>query len=153
MQKINAVLNKNRSESNSQLNRLVAQTDAHLNLQQLWQAITPIAISQSSFASNIKDGLLTVYAYNSGTATKIKLTSTSLLTQLQNFQQEKSPYMHDKVTGIRVKVQVKSEQKQVKPSQRKISNSAAITLRKLALTLGDSPLADQLNHLADNAKR
>ncbi len=149
---MNALLNQNKSESNNQLNRLVAQTDAHLNLQQLWQAIAPLAISQSSFASQIKDGLLTVYAHNSGVATKIKLTSASLLTQLQNLQTKEPIYNHSKVTGIEVKVQVKSEQKRVKPSPRKISSNAAITLRKLALTLGDSRLADQLNHLADNAK-
>jgi hypothetical protein len=151
MQKINALLNKNKSESDNQFNRLVAQTDAHLRLQQFWQAIAPIAISQSSFASSLNDGLLTIYAHNSGVATKIKLTSASLLTQLQNLQKEDPLYKLCKVTAIKVKVQVKSEQKRLKPTPRTISSGAATTLRKLALELGDSTLADKLNKLADNA--
>ncbi|MDG1096295.1 MAG: DciA family protein [Methylophilaceae bacterium] len=151
MQKINALLNKNKSESDNHFNRLVAQTDAHLSLQQFWQAIAPIAISQSSFASSLKDGLLTIHAHNSGVATKIKLTSSSLLTQLQNLQQEDPLYKRCKVTAIKVKVQVKSEQKRLKPTPRRISSDAATTLRKLALELGDSTLAEKLNKLADNA--
>lgn len=151
MQKINALLNKNKSESDNQFNRLVAQTDAHLSLQQFWQAIAPIAISQSSFVSSLNNGLLTVCAHNSGVATKIKLTSASLLTQLQNLQKEDPLYKQCKVTGIKVKVQVKSEQKRLKPKPRTISSGAATTLRKLALELGDTTLADKLNKLADNA--
>ena len=81
MQKINALFNKNKSDSDNQFNRLVAQADAHLNLQQFWQAIAPGAISQSSSASSLKNGLLTIYAHNSGVATKIKLTNASLLTE------------------------------------------------------------------------
>jgi hypothetical protein len=151
MQKINALFNKNKSDSDNQFNRLVAQADAHLNLQQFWQAIAPGAISQSSSASSLKNGLLTIYAHNSGVATKIKLTNASLLTQLQILQKEDPVYKHCKVTGIKVKVQVKSQQKQVIHEPRTLSSSAATTLRKLAKDIGDSPLADKLNHLADNA--
>lgn len=151
MQKINALFNKNKRESGNQFNRLVAQADTHLNLQQFWQAIAPIAISQSSFASNLNNGLLTICAHNNSVATKIKLTSASLLTQLQNLQKEDPIYKQCKVTGIKVKVQVKSVQKRLAPSPRTISCDAATTLRKLAQTLGDTPLADKLNKLADNA--
>jgi hypothetical protein len=156
MQKINALLsinktNKNKNESDSQFNRLVAQADAHLNLQQFWQAVVPRAISQSSFASSLNNGLLTIYTHNSGVATKIKLTSASLLTQLQNLQKEDPLYKQCKVTGIKVKVQVKSEQKPLKSQPRKISNTAATTLRKLAQELGDTTLADKLSKLADKA--
>jgi len=149
MQKINVLLNK--SESDNQFNHLVAQANAHLDLQQFWQAIAPKAISQFSFASNLKNGLLTIYAHNSGVATKIKLTSASLLTQLQNLQKEDPIYKQCKVTGIKVKVQVKPQQKRVKPRPRVISSDAATTLRKLANELGDSTLADKLNKLADNS--
>jgi hypothetical protein len=152
MQKINALLSQHKSESGNQLNRLVAQTEVLLSLQQFWQAIAPIAISQSSFASSLNNGLLTICAQNSAVATKIKLTSASLLTQLQNLQQEDSLYKQCKVTGIKVKVQVKSEQKRLKPRPRKISSGAAATLQKLALTLGDSNLANILNQLANKTK-
>jgi hypothetical protein len=73
------------------------------------------------------------------------------LTQLQILQKEDPVYKHCKVTGIKVKVQVKSQQKQVTHEPRTLSSSAATTLRKLAKDLGDSSLADKLNHLADNA--
>jgi hypothetical protein len=151
MQKINALLNRNKRDSDNQFNRLVTQADAHLNLQQFWQAIAPAAISQSSFASNLNNGLLTIFAHNSGVATKIKLSNASLLTQLQNLQKEDPIYQQCKVTGIKVKVQVKSQQKHVTPELRTLSSGAATSLRKLAKDLGDSTLADKLNRLADNA--
>jgi hypothetical protein len=151
MQKINVLLNQNQVKLDKQFNHLVAQADAHLNLQQFWKAIAPNAISQSSSASSLSNGLLTINAHNSGVATKIKLTSASLLSQLQNLQHEDPIYKHCKVTGIKVKVQVKSELKTHKPQARTLSSGAAETLRKLADQLGDSTLANKLNQLADHA--
>ncbi len=149
MQKINALFNKN--ESDNQFKQLVAQANAHLTLQQCWQAAVPKPISQASFASDLNNGVLTVYAHSSAVAAKIKLTNASLLTQLQNLQKTDPAYKQCKVTGIKVKVQVKSQQKHVTPQARTLSRHAATTLRKLANDLGDSTLADKLNKLADNS--
>lgn len=151
MQKLNALLNTNKGKINKQFNGLVAQANAHLNLQQFWEAAAPHAISQLSSVGNLHNEKLTVYAHNNSVAAKIKLTSTSLLTQLQNLQKSDPFYKHCKVTGIKVKVQVKSQQKLASIEPRTLSSDAATTLRKLANDLGDSTLADKLNKLADNS--
>jgi len=152
MQKINALFSTNSKKTDNQFNTLVAKANAHLNLQQFWQAATPKIISQSSFAGSLNKELLTVYAHNNIVAAKIKLTSASLLTQLQNLQKTDPFYKLCKVTGIRVKVQVKSQQKRAAIEPRKINSSAAATLRKLANKLGDTSLADKLNHLANKSE-
>lgn len=151
MQKINVLLNNDNSKTNKQFNTLVTQANAHLNLQQFWEAVAPQAISKLSSVGSLNNELLTVYAYNNSVAAKIKLTSASLLTQLQNLQKTDPFYKLCKVTVIKVKVQVKSQQKQTPSSPRTLSSGAATTLRKLAASLGDTTLADKLNKLADNA--
>jgi hypothetical protein len=151
MRKINALLNTNNSKSNNQFNALVAQANKHLNLQQFWQAAAPLAISNLSTVGHLKNELLTIYAHNNSVAAKIKLTSASLLTQLQNLQKIDPFYKLCKVTAINVKVQVKSKQMPKSSAQRTLSRDAATTLRNLANNLGDTSLADKLNKLADNA--
>lgn len=151
MRKINTLLNASKGKTNSQFNTLVAQANLHLNLQQFWQAAAPQAISHLSTVGHLKNELLTVYAHNNSAAAKIKLTSASLLTQLQNLQKTDPFYKQCKVTGINVKVQVKSQQKRATSVPRTLSRSAATTLRKLAHTLGDTTLADKLNKLADQS--
>ena len=150
MRKINAFLKTNKNTDN-QFNKLVAKADTHLNLQQFWQAATPQAISQLSTIGSLSNETLTVYAHNNSVAAKIKLTSTSLLTQLQHLQKNDPFYKPYKVTGIKVKVQVKSQQKPATIEPRTLSRGAATTLRKLANDLGDTSLSDKLNKLADNA--
>jgi Dna[CI] antecedent DciA-like protein len=151
MRKINALLNTNNSKTNNQFNALVAQANKHLNLQQFWQAAAPLAISNLSTVGHLKNELLTIYAHNNSVAAKIKLTSASLLTQLQNLQKTDPFYKLCKVTVINVKVQVKSKQMPKSSAQRTLSRDAATTLRNLANNLGDTSLADKLNKLADNA--
>jgi hypothetical protein len=151
MRKINALLNTNNSKSNNQFNALVVQANKHLNLQQFWQAAAPLAISNLSTVGHLKNELLTIYAHNNSVAAKIKLTSASLLTQLQNLQKIDPFYKLCKVTAINVKVQVKSKQMPKSSAQRTLSRDAATTLRNLANNLGDTSLADKLNKLADNA--
>lgn len=151
MRKINALLNTNNSKTNNQFNALVVQANKHLNLQQFWQAAAPLAISNLSTVGHLKNELLTIYAHNNSVAAKIKLTSASLLTQLQNLQKIDPFYKLCKVTAINVKVQVKSKQMPKSSAQRTLSRDAATTLRNLANNLGDTSLADKLNKLADNA--
>lgn len=151
MRKINSLLNTNNGSTNSQFKSLVAQANLHLNLQQFWQAAAPQAISHLSTVGHLKNELLTVYAHNNSVATKIKLTSASLLTQLQNLQNTDPFYKQCKVTGISVKVQVKSQHMPKSSAQRTLSRDAATTLRKLANDLGDTTLADKLNKLADHS--
>ena len=151
MHKINNLFSATSKKSNDAFNKLVSQANKHLDLQQFWQAATPKVIGQSSFAGSLNNGLLSIFAHNNSVAAKIKLTSASLLTQLQNLQKNDPFYKLYKVTGIKVKVQVKSQEKHATIEPRSISSSAAATLRKSAASLGDSSLADKLNKIADNA--
>ncbi len=152
MQKINNLFSASASKKKTDgpFNTLVMQANKHMDLQQFWQAVAPKVISQSSFAASLNNGLLSVYAHNNSVAAKIKLTSASLLTQLQNLQKEDPFYKLYKVTGISVKVQVKSQVKHTIITPRTISRRAATTLRKLASDLGDSTLAEKLNKIASN---
>lgn len=150
MKKINAFIHAERTQNDDSFKQVLSQGQAHVRLQDFWQAATPESISNHSYASNLNNGTLTVLAFNNAVAAKIKLTSASLLTQLQNLQKSKSTY-HYKVTAIKVKVQVKSQQSRVSVEKRTLSGRAATTLRALAEDLGDSPLAEKLNQLADKA--
>jgi len=146
MRKINVLFNE--KSDDSQFSQLAKHANAHLNLQQFWEAIAPKILSQSSFAGSLNNGQLIVYAYNASVATKIKLTSTSLLTQLQNLATSDPFYRECKVTSITVKVQVKSQQKPTVKMQRKLSNKAASCLKNLANKLGDTTLSIKLKQLA-----
>ncbi|MFM9835145.1 MAG: DciA family protein [Methylophilaceae bacterium] len=146
MRKINALL---KEHPESQFSALAKQAIAHLNLRQLWEAINPSIISQNSFAGSLNNGQLTVYAYNASVATKIKLSSASLLTQLQNLQKSDSFYKDCKVTAITVKVQVKSQVKTTTKAPRKLSKEAAFRLNDLASQLGETVLSEKLKQIAN----
>ncbi len=145
MRKINTLFNES---ADSQFNSLTKQANAHLNLRQLWEAIAPIMLSQSSFAGSLNNGQLTIYAHNASVAAKIKLTSASLLTQLQNLAISDPFYRECKVTSITVKVQVKSQPKPIVKTPRKLSNQASASLKNLANKLGNTTLSDKLKQLA-----
>jgi len=150
MQKINHLFNASNGETDDTFSNLVSQANQHLALQQFWQDAVPAMLAQSSFASSLNNDILTVFANNSGVATKIKLTSASLLTQLQNLQKTNPKYNPYKVTGISVKVQVKPQEKQQSTAHRHISAAAAATLRNLASNLDNPALAEKLNKIASN---
>jgi hypothetical protein len=144
MRKINTLFSEN-----SQLKELTKNVQAHQNLQQLWLAVAPKNLSQASFASSLINGRLTVYADSAIVANKIKLIHMSLLAQLQSFQKNDPLFRVCKVTAITVKVQVKSHPKPIIKMQRKLSDRAASSLKILANSLGESPLAAKLNSLAN----
>ena len=151
MRKINALFSHHGQTQDNQFNILAKQANAHLNLRQFWEAVAPHTISQASFAGSLNNGQLTIYAYNATAASKIKLISANLLTQLQNLQDSDPFYRECKVTAITVKVQVKSQPKPVIKPPRKLSQQAAGALNTLAEKLGDSALADKLKQLANKA--
>lgn len=151
MRKIKSLLNENGSYENNQFNNLIAQANQHLNLQNFWQAASPTKLSEASFVGNLSNGVLSIYANSAAVATKIKLISGSLLTQLQNLQKNDAHYEKYKVTGIRVKVQVISQQKRATIEPKRISSDAAATLKNLADELGDTALANQLHKLANKS--
>ena len=143
MRKINTLFS-----ASSQLDTLAKNVKAHQHLQQFWQAATPAVFAQSTFASNLNSNQLTVYADSAIVANKIKLIHASLLTRLQNLQKNHPLFGECKVTAIVVKVQVKSRLKPTTKAPRTLSASAANSLKQLADSLGDSPLALKLTSLA-----
>lgn len=153
MRKLNSLLaiHSVNAHSGSELSTLAKQVNAHLNLQQFWEAIAPKIVSQSSFAGSLSNGQLTIYAYNATAAAKINLTSATLLTQLQNLAISDPFYREYKVTAIRVKVQVKSTPKPIVKAPRKLTQNAANKLQGLAEQLGNTALADKLTKLANKA--
>jgi hypothetical protein len=148
MRKINSLLS-----NNSQLSLLAKNLQLHQHLQQFWLVAAPKLLSENSFASNLTNGQLTVYADSAIVANKIKLSQASLLTQLQNLQKTNPLYRDCKVTAISVKVQVKSRPKPVIKTPRQLTPGAASSLKNLAEDLlaknkGESILAAKLKILA-----
>jgi hypothetical protein len=147
MRPINAVFTEN-----SPLKQLAGQVQAHQHLQAFWQAGAPTIIAQNSFAASLNNGTLLVYADSAIVANKLKLTQTSILTQLQQLQANNVAFNDCKVTAIVVKVQVKSKPVPVVKAPRILSTQAANSLANLANQLGDSALSQQLKALASKAK-
>lgn len=151
MHKINTVLNNSSPNSDTQFSQLVAQANSHLKLQAFWDAATPKNLSNLCTIGTLQNQKLTIYAHNASVASKIKLTSASLLNQLQSLEQNNPDFTGFKVKAISVKVQVKSQQKHAITTPRQLSSGAAATLKNLAKELGDSELARKLVKLANNA--
>lgn len=154
MRKINTLFSDSLNNGQSELRVLAQNVHARQHLQAFWQAAAPQILSQSSYVSGLNQGEMTVYADSAIVANKIKLIHASLLTQLQNLQKNNPFYGECKVTAIKVKVQVKSRQKTVIKTPRKLSTNAANSLKNLAENLlsehkGNSPLAEKLKHLAN----
>lgn len=148
MRKINSLLNENHPKKDDPLSVLLTQASSHLILQQLWIAAAPELLSHHSYAGDLTHHQLTVYTHSASVAAKIKLTSASLLTRIENLQNSDPVFKQCKVTGIRVKVQVKSQPSTTVKLPRSITPKAASHLNHLANQLGDSALATQLKQLA-----
>jgi hypothetical protein len=148
MRKINTLLT-----ADKQLNLISSNALSRARINQLWQTSAPKILAQSSRAIGLENGHLMVLADSPIVANKIKLTQVdliySLLTQLQNLQKNEPSLGECKVTSISVKVQVKSTPSPVIKAPRIISTKAATSLKTLALNLGESPLAQKLNSLAN----
>jgi hypothetical protein len=143
MRKINSLFGQN-----AQLSVLAEQIHEKELIKKLWHSATPIELSKTSYAALLEDGQLIVYASNSATASKIKLSQASLLKALNNSIESYAQYSQCKVTAIKVKVQVKSTPA---PSQRRtinLSSTGAQHLKHLADQLGESKLGNILNRLA-----
>lgn len=148
MRKINTFITEN-----NQLNQLNNGALSRALADNLWQISAPKLLSQSSHAIGLNHGELKVVTNSAIIANKIKLTQEellcSLLTQLQNLKKKEPSLRECKVTSISVKVQVKSMPKPVLKAPRIISTKAAMYLKSLALNLGETPLAQKLNALAN----
>ncbi len=150
MDKLSSLLNNARVFQNPSLQALAQQAHAHQKLQAIWQSIVPKELAQLSTAQTLQAEKLTVIAYSASAAAKIKLLNARLLTQLENLRETDPNYKECKVTAITVKVQVKSLPNTPKKTPRRVPVKAAAGLKSLANELGNSELAQQLLHLAEN---
>jgi hypothetical protein len=144
MQRLNAFLN-----NNADLADISRKTKTLTACQRIWNAVAPETLGPYTQAGDVNHKRLTVYASSGAVAAKVKLLLPSLLTKLQKHGLE--------VTSIRVQVQVQSSPRKPQKPLRKLSDTAANELKKLAEKLdSDSSLASTLNKLAarsvDSAK-
>jgi len=148
MRKINTLLT-----ADNQLNQLNNNALSRALINHLWHISAPKILAQSSRAISLKNDQLMVIADSSIVANKIKLTQadllSSLLTQLQNLKKKEPSLGECKVTSISVKVQVKSTPSPAVKAPRSISTKASNTLKTFAQKLGESPLAQKLDSLAN----
>lgn len=150
MDKLSSLLNNSSAFSGLPLRILAQRAQSHQKLQTLWQSVLPKELAHFSAAQTLSGEKLTVIAYSAGAATKIKLLSARLLTQLQNLQKTEPTFKECKVTAIVVKMQVKSATYSAPKPKRKVPLQASNRLKQLADTLGDTDLASKLKHLAEN---
>lgn len=150
MDKLSSLLNNSSAFSGLPLRALAQQAQSQQKLQALWLSVVPDELAPFSAAQTLSGEKLTVIATSAGAATKIKLLSARLLTQLQNLQKTEPKFKECKVTAIAVKMQVKSATYHTPKAKRKVPLQASNRLNQLAETLGDSELAKKLKHLAEN---
>lgn len=87
----------------------------------------------------LKLGTLSIAAANATIAAKLRQLAPELVVKLQNKGCE--------VSGIRVKVQVSYDQRQIKQVPRKISKIAQTSLKEFSNELENSPLKSALDRL------
>jgi hypothetical protein len=134
-----------------QLNQLAQHARANALIQEFWQTSVPDYLASSSYATQLKDSVLTVFAHNASVASKIKLTNASLLKALENSQKTFAHFKLCKVTLIKVKVQVKSTPKPRPKRPIKLSASGAQQLNQYADSIAGTQLGDILKRLATKA--
>jgi hypothetical protein len=134
MQRFNALLNQ------PELRALNTRNQETQIAQNFWGAVVPDHLAEYSHASSIKNKQMTVFANNNAVAAKIKLLIPSLLIKLEKQGCE--------VTSICLKVQVKSTPTTQPKAIRKLSPSAATSVKHLAENLSGTALGDALTILA-----
>ncbi|MGC2164958.1 MAG: DciA family protein [Gallionella sp.] len=104
--------------------------------------ITPLNLVQSAKIQvlGLKLGTLSIAVANAAIAAKMRQLAPELVVKLQNKGCE--------VSGIRVKVQVSYDQRQIKPIPRKICKIAQNALKDLSFNLESSPLKSALDRLS-----
>jgi hypothetical protein len=150
MDKLSSLLNNSSAFTGLPLRKLAQQAQSHQKLQTFWQSVVPKELASLTAAQALSTEKLIVIAYNPSAATKTKLLSARLLTQLQNLQKTNPNFKECKVTAIVVKMQVKSATYGAPKPKRKVPLRASHKLKQLADALGDSELAGKLKHLAEN---
>jgi len=124
---------------------LMSQARRLIELRGILAAALPESLSRWCSIANYKQGKITIFAANSAVATKLKLLSPALSTELSKRAFE--------VTGLEVRVQPLDSEPQLVEKSAKMSSEATLGLARLYEQLPDSELKTALGRMAGRSGR
>ena len=134
------------SESASPLHRLAQAANRLLSITRIWESVAPKDLVRACQVGHLKDGVLTLYAYNGAVASKIKHLAPRLVTQLQG--------RGGQVTGIQVVVQVTVASPKLQKAPKKgVPDTGLNSLKNLESELPDSNLKQAITNLIRHQQR
>ena len=113
--------------------------------QKLWSAKAPNKLTPLSHVGGIRDDILTVYAENSGIASKLKFIESTLLKDLNEGIQKEIPYANP-IKSLKIKLVIKNSKVSPAPSKN-FPIQAKLAFKNLLSSLEDSPLKQRLSKL------
>jgi hypothetical protein len=129
--------------SNPELRQLSSKAEQIAALQRHYESFIPSALKHSSQVLQLRQQTLYIGASNGAIAAKLKQMTTELISLFQARGCE--------VTGIQIKVQVRSDRLPTKGIPRKIGPRAGVAMEEIGKTMADSPLKSALLRLAKQA--
>ncbi|HTP95212.1 MAG TPA: DciA family protein [Burkholderiales bacterium] len=128
------------------LRSLSPQAECLLELQQVYTAIAPAELIESSRVGNLKAGVLVIVADNGAVAAKLRQLTPRLLSFFGQRGNE--------VTAIRVQVQASPPREdKLMTKQAKMSTAAIQHLARFSSALADSPLKSALARMLARQRR
>lgn len=125
---------------NPELRPLLTKAQALSGLQRQFTSVAPHYLAQCSQVLGLQFGTLSIGVANATAAAKLRQLAPELVVMMQN--------MGCEVSQIRVRVQVAFSRNPPKPSPRTLSKTAQGALKELGKKLGDSPLRNALEKMA-----
>lgn len=125
---------------NPELRSLLDTVQTLAELQRHFAHVAPPQFAQSSQVLGLRHGTLSIATTNGALAAKLRQLAPEIVAKLQNRGCE--------VSGIRVKVQVDYTPSAPKHTVRTLTKTAQHQLLELSQSLGDSPLKQALEKLA-----
>lgn len=147
MKKLQAVFNHDGA-----LQSLNHQAQQKMLIEQWWRSVLPPELVPLCNANHMSNHTLVVFAHHAAAAAKINFLQASLLNALKNLQKSHPFETMDKVTAIKVKVQVKSTKYNKTKPKPTLNQENAQHLLQLSQSLAESDLAITLNKLAKRAQ-
>ncbi|MBU0620255.1 MAG: DUF721 domain-containing protein [Gammaproteobacteria bacterium] len=126
--------------SNQDLRLLSSKAEQIAALQKHYESILPDSLKRNSQVLQLRQQTLIIAVPSGAVAAKLRQMTGELISLFQARGCE--------VTGIQIKVQVRSTQPPIKTLPRKPGAGARTALEKLGQTLSDSPLRSALMRLA-----
>jgi hypothetical protein len=126
--------------SNQEFRQLSRKAEQITTLQRHYEAISPPALAKNSQVLQLDRQTVVIAAHNGAVAAKLRQMTAELISLFQARGCE--------VTGIQIKVQVRSQSPAISSKPRILGKSAHDALSKLDEKLPDSPLKNALRRLS-----